>query len=186
MDFGCRDVEQARYTEQKLGVQIYGCTGENDSKEDVNAFDLSEFGNNMFDTITCINTLPFAGNMQGESIDETLSELHRVLKKKGVLIVREYDVIDEWLASVLNIQYGMYATVWTDADGEVVDPEFTTNFNATYYTKEYLHDKFIGAGFTRKTSTESAEQIMHKKVGRETIMKIRNPFRSYVSVYVKA
>lgn len=79
---------------------------------------------------------------------EMFSEIHRVLKPGGYLIIREHDVTNKAFATFLDMVHLMYTTIFRD---EETPEDFVDNYHSFYRRKEVWSRKFISpAGFAFK------------------------------------
>ena len=74
-------------------------------------------------------------------LDELLVDIHRVLKKGGVFVIREHDSYDNTYSKYLDIIHYYYDLVVVDKPGKMID------YNTTYYTKRGLINKITKKGF---------------------------------------
>ena len=74
-------------------------------------------------------------------LDELLVDIHRVLKKGGVFVIREHDSYDKTYSKYLDIIHYYYDLVVADKPGKMID------YNTTYYTKQGLINKITNKGF---------------------------------------
>lgn len=74
-------------------------------------------------------------------LDELLDDIHRVIKKGGVFIIREHDSYDYVYSKYLDIIHYYYDLVVADKPDNMID------YNTTYYTKQGLINKITNKGF---------------------------------------
>ena len=67
-----------------------------------------DFDDETFDVVTCFQVLH---HVNLSELNRTISELYRVLKKGGILIIREHDCIDDNVRLLIDIEHTLYETV---------------------------------------------------------------------------
>ena len=76
---------------------------------------------------------------------ELLSEVVRVLRPGGFLVIREHDCNPTRLALALDVQHGLYAKVWCDPPEW---PKFCEEYFAEYRTSSEWTNMIENAGLT--------------------------------------
>lgn len=114
--------------DQIYGVDIkpYNSCIKNEVKLNFTIYDgiKLSYDDNYFDLITCLMVLH---HIPEENLSSLLSEISRVMKPGGVLILREHNVINDNQIELLNIMHDFYDYVWTDKPIEKKD-QWDTNY----------------------------------------------------------
>lgn len=108
-----------------------------------------------------------------QQVDAYLSEIHRILKPEGVLIIQEHDPQSPDDAVALDILHGLYSMVWAKT-GEQEQPFFCQTYDAVYFSRQQLQEKLVALGF----------QLHTPKHNYKAIPKY-NPFGNYWCVALK-
>lgn len=82
------------------------------------------YDDNYFDLITCLMVLH---HIPEENLSSLLSEISRVMKPGGVLILREHNVTNDKQVELLNTMHDFYDYVWTDKPIKKED-QWDTNY----------------------------------------------------------
>jgi ubiquinone/menaquinone biosynthesis C-methylase UbiE len=128
------------------------------------------YPDNTFDLITCLMTLH---HVPVENLSLLISEISRVMKVGGVLILREHDLghtHTSLKSVVLDIMHDFYDYVWGLDLGSWLDSENQTNYNNSIHWSKLI----CGAGFKH-----------HTKIKTNPNPKF-NPFGHYTISYVKS
>jgi len=137
-----------------------------------------------FDIITSLMVLHHVNNPVA-----TISEMARVLKPGGLLIIREHDIDGEADfdgRTFLDMLHGFYEVVWATT-GHQENPNHVESYFARYKNREGWTQLIIDAGFQRVESP-FLNQIYNQADIPRTYQfgkKIINPFYFYYGVYSK-
>ena len=142
------------------------------------------FEDDSFDVITILMVLHHLKNPEF-----VISEIKRILKYNGLVIVREHDLdgkTDTDGKIFLDMLHGFYSKVWA-LPGQQEDKDFTTNYFANYQTKETWTKLFFQAGFVQYSDTiyDSYYNMSDIKRDYSQYYKIQNPYHYYYAVYTK-
>ncbi len=119
----------------------------------------------------------------------TISEMFRVLKPGGVLIIREHDIDGETDLdgrTFLDMLHGFYEVFWATT-GHQENPNHVDSYFARYKNREAWTKLITDAGFQR-IETPYLNQIYNQADIKRTYQfgkKIINPFYFYYAVYQK-
>jgi ubiquinone/menaquinone biosynthesis C-methylase UbiE/16S rRNA G966 N2-methylase RsmD len=78
-------------------------------------------------------------------LDVLIPEIKRVLKPNGLFLIREHDFLDS-IEPLLDIQHGLYSTVWADETDDFCSSYFST------YKQNYKWDSIIELPVKLKTN----------------------------------
>ena len=137
-----------------------------------------------FDIITSLMVLHHVNNPAA-----TISEMFRVLKPGGLLIIREHDIdgeADPDGRTFLDMLHGFYEVVWA-TPGHQENPNHVETYFARYKNRETWTQLITDAGFQR-IETPYLNQIYNQADIKRTSQfgkKIINPFYFYYAVYQK-
>jgi 2-polyprenyl-3-methyl-5-hydroxy-6-metoxy-1,4-benzoquinol methylase len=177
LDIGCFDgnITQAIGHHFKLHkLQIHGIDIANFNK--VNNITFTEcsnfsiklpFSDNSFDLITCLMTLH---HIPEQNISTMISELYRVMKFGGTVILREHNVNKKIEGVGLDIMHSFYDNVWNESNDSWNDNEIK---DTNYKSSDAWHKLFIENKFT--------PHIQPKIYKNDD----RNPFMTYMCTYQK-
>ena len=104
-----------------------------------NEYDKIDIGDSTADLVTTFMSLHHF-----EDLTKMLSEIRRVLKHGGHLIIREHDAENEYLVSFFDLTHLIYSTVFSD---ETTSDKFVKEFFTRYKTKERWIEVIETAGF---------------------------------------
>jgi len=113
------------------------------------------FQNSSLDLITILMVLHHV-----EKLDNLLKNIHRVLKKNGLLIIKEHDVGNDNLAKIIDIEHYKYDTIYF---GKYVD-----KLDTNYYSFDDMKNIIVKNGF---------KMIKY--------MKFNNTTKSYFCLFMK-
>lgn len=103
------------------------------------------YENKKFDLVVCAMSMHHFRNQ------EMFSELSRVCKEDGYLLIREHDCQPEdrpWLPVALDIMHGMWSLVWPVVDGKKKeDEDFCQNYWAKYRSRQEWDRLLLSHGF---------------------------------------
>lgn len=85
-----------------------------------------------------------------QHVDACLSEIRRILKPTGVVIIQEHNPQTDDDCIALDILHGLYSMVWAPI-GKQEQPFFCYTYDAIYLSKQNLHSKLSGLGFEVNT-----------------------------------
>lgn len=137
-----------------------------------------------YDLITSLMVLHHVNNPAA-----TISEMGRVLKPGGLLIIREHDIdgeADPDGRTFLDMLHGFYEVVWATT-GHQENPNHVETYYARYKNRETWTQLITDAGFQR-IETPYLNQIYNQADIKRTYQfgkKIINPFYFYYAVYQK-
>ena len=185
LDIGCFDGSItnsiARYFKlnklQTHGVDIksYGKSVGDSEYDDITFTEydgkILPYSDDSFDLITCLMVLH---HVPEENLNTLMSEINRVMKPNGVIILREHDVNKNVERKALDIMHHFYDYVWSgdhwnDESNDNVTIQWQTNYKSNIEWTEL----FMSNGFVSHTpaSVFHNDQI--------------NPFMSYMCSYRK-
>lgn len=155
LDFGCGD--------GKLTYNIGNILNLN--SENINGCDVRDISNEKitFKKITETGTLPYENNyfsvifisvVLHHIIDNKpiLSEIYRILKPGGYLVIKEHDCKNELFSKYLDIIHGLYAISLPD---DIEDEEFWKSYEAKYFDINQLKNIIIQNKFNYITHTKN-------------------------------
>lgn len=120
------------------GVDIKSC---NNSNITFTQYDgkILPYDDNSFDLITCLMVLH---HIPDDNISILLSEINRVMKPNGVLILREHDVNINNERTLLDIMHYFYDYVWVDS--YELNEMWVTNYKShTEWSKRIISNGFV-------------------------------------------
>jgi SAM-dependent methyltransferase len=126
------------------------------------------YSNKSFDLITCLMVLH---HIPDNNLNILMSEINRVMKPNGVVIIREHDVSKDVERTSLDVMHHFYDYVWSN-DNKTMKPG-ETNWVTNYKSNTEWSEIFLANGFVSNTSAS---------VYRNTNV---NPFMSYICSYRK-
>ena len=140
--------------------------------------------NDKADFITCLMVLHHIP----EPINQ-IREFSRILKKGGVLIIREHDIdsaTDKEAHKFLDILHGLYSISWAK-HGEQEDANYLENNFANYHNRESWDSMIQSVGFKRIQNDELDREYNMSKVDRNysSTKKISNQYYAYWGAYQK-
>lgn len=183
LDVGCAEgsitVMVGRYL-QLSPENIHGCDIESRNDKYKDQFQFKHLNNNepyvlpyddqTFDVVLALMSLHHIPNRVG-----MLSEIKRILKPGGLLIIREHNCISKGLEIVLDVVHGFYSMVWSE-------PKEMNDFNdyyAKYTSSDYLTKLIEKHGYIEKYNNRFNDYPRFYKG------KIINPLNYYYAVYEK-
>jgi ubiquinone/menaquinone biosynthesis C-methylase UbiE len=136
------------------------------------------------DFITCLMVLHHIM----EPINQ-IREFFRILKKGGILIIREHDIdssTDRDAHKFLDILHGLYSISWAKT-GNQEDPNYLENNFANYHNREFWDNMIESNGFKRLQNTDLDYEYNISKVDRDyqSSKKIKNQYYAYWAIYQK-
>jgi ubiquinone/menaquinone biosynthesis C-methylase UbiE len=123
------------------------------------------YSDNSFDLITCLMVLH---HIPKDNLDALISEIYRVMKPNGVLILREHDVNNAAEILLLDMMHDFYDYVWN-----VIETKATEQWGTNYKSRMEWNALITKTGFTLYTQPSI---FRHDKL---------NPFMSYMCSYFK-
>lgn len=133
------------------------------------------YSDNSFDLITCLMVLH---HIPSENLAVLLSEINRIMKPNGVIILREHDVNNPNEKILLDLMHDFYDYVWKDTSADNIDEKSTEKTIESQWITNYNSNNRWAELFNQ-TGFESYTQ---PNIFRD---KIRNPFMSYLCSYYK-
>ncbi len=100
------------------------------------------FDNNKFNLITCLQVLHHIDDKE-----YTISQLKRIIKDDGILIIREHDSRNSYDRTMIDIEHSLHAY---SMDEQGID--YFQNYHDNYMSKEELETLMIKAGFHKLNS----------------------------------
>jgi SAM-dependent methyltransferase len=185
LDVGCFDGSItnsiARYFKlnklQTHGVDIksYGKSGGESEYDDITFTEYDgkflPYSDDSFDLITCLMVLH---HIPEENLNTLMSEINRVMKPNGVIILREHDVNKDIERNALDIMHHFYDYVWSgDHWADESNDDTTIQWQTNYKSNIEWTEIFISHGFVSNTP---ASVFHNDKI---------NPFMSYMCSYRK-
>lgn len=160
LDVGCGDGSITAHIGSELKLDksnIHGCDVYVDKNlsSDI-TFTLNKdsklpYPSDSFDLVTAMMSLHHI-----RDVESMIGEIHRVLKPNGTFLIREHDKDVDELVLFLDIVHGLYSLSLKD---EPEDPNFRTNYYATYRSKNEWDRIIITARFKPvKTFVEPSSQ----------------------------
>ncbi len=152
LDIGCADGSITAAIGESLGLgkdHIFGCDVRDLPPEDemMKRFQFKHYDgvtlpycDGSFDVITVFMVLHHI-----PEIEPFLKEIVRVLRRNGVLIIREHNCTPENVRIFLDVQHGMYALVLQPV---VETPDFCTTFQTFFRSKEEWSELLEKAGLS--------------------------------------
>lgn len=182
LDVGCGDGSITKALQQRLSdkfgkVEVHGCDILQIETADFFFSKISDNGSFLsypdshFEVVYALMSLHHV-----KDVELLLSEIYRVVKPGGLLIIREHDCTSTQLAEVLDIVHGFYAMVWSN-------PQEHESFEKEYfgcYRTAIEFDQII-----RKNSTFERLYGSNKNEVQPTFChgKVVNPMKYYWAVY---
>lgn len=145
------------------GVDIKSCDNSNITFTQYDG-KILPYADNSFDLITCLMVLH---HIPENNISILLSEINRVMKPNGVLILREHDVNINTEGILLDIMHYFYDYVWTDKY------EIKEMWKTNYKSHIEWSEKIISSGFILYTPLDIFNNSQ------------LNPFLTYMCSYRK-
>lgn len=184
LDIGCADGSITKILRQKLDLNqenVHGC--------DICPTASNGFTFNLIDETADSVTLPYPDKHFDivyalmsfhhiRKLPEMLSEIYRVLRNDGLLIVREHDCINIGLSKILDVVHGFYSMVWCTPQEHV---NFQEEYFGQYRTAQDFDDLISSTTkLVRVFGTNRQETYPTYYYG-----KIVNPMKHYWAVYRK-
>ena len=174
LDIGCYDGSITKsiadyfklHKLQTHGVDVSNCHSDNNYTDiTFTQYDgkILPFSDNSFDLITCLMVLH---HIPIDNLYILMSEINRVMKPNGILILREHNVTNINDGHSLDIMHNFYDYVWNDI-------EIKTQWKTNYKSHTEWSDIFYLNGFVSYTSAN----IYNNNA--------RNPFMTYMCSYIK-
>lgn len=95
--------------------------------------------NNSFDLITVFQTLHHM-----KDLDFRLIEIHRVLKNRGIMVIREHNSESEEMNNLITVEHMAYHMFFENMSYE----EFQKTYYAKVFSKKELEEKILNYGFS--------------------------------------
>lgn len=133
------------------------------------------YPDNSMSLILCLMSLHHFNN-----INKLMSEIYRVLKSDGYLIIREHDLYPNELALILDIQHGLYARVWS-----IEQTSFCNNYTAMYAPREYWSAQLYQHQLYPCTWSHDQMTLEPPRPVSSIRDRIKNPFNQYWGIYSK-
>jgi ubiquinone/menaquinone biosynthesis C-methylase UbiE len=142
------------------------------------------YPDNSFDLVTCFMLFH---HIDPSNIRKLMSEIKRVMKKGGVLIVREHDAENSQLfRDLLDLLHEYYDYV-INTDNSWESLVKNNNF---YESRERWEDLLLEFGFKRRPFKKRKPFRRHKSQKPTRVLSdpldfsdIRNPFRNFIEIY---
>ena len=171
LDVGCSEGNITAELGKALGLppkSVCGCDILPGSKVASDGFQYTQsqenklpYENKKFDLVVCVMSMHHFRN------PEMFSELSRVCKEDGYLLIREHDCQPEerpWLPVALDIMHGMWSLVWPVVDGkEKEDEDFCQNYWAKYRSRQEWDNLLLSHGFRSAISSGENEGRLFSK-----------------------
>lgn len=191
LDYGCAEGAITGTLRKQLGFSKELCYG-----ADIRTF----YGENDFTFIQLTDEGDLIPNIRDKSIDiifvsmvlhhienipQTLIEFKRILKKNGIIIIREHHCENIYEAVFLDIVHGLYSLSLSDP---IEDKNFIKNYKAWYKTREEWNDIMSIYGFgININATNKSFSLYSDAIGsiyNENKNKFnRNLVKAYYAVY---
>ena len=113
--------------------------------------------------------------VEKNKIQNLLNQIYKLLKKDGILLIKEHDSDSKYMDYLLDIFHGMYARVWSD-------PPETLNFCGTYsayYRSRAEWDDVLDAHDFVRLRGDYARPVYNNR------RFLPNPYHIYVDTYEK-
>jgi ubiquinone/menaquinone biosynthesis C-methylase UbiE len=143
---------------------------ENERNTNITFVPINNTGKLPFETSTFSLITAFQVFHHIEEIDDRLSELSRIIKKDGLLVIREHDADSDCTSMLADIEHSMYEMVLK----ENPSVEYLNTYKAYYKPMHTWNDILEYYGF---------EYIKNAKYN--TRMNMWNPSRTYYAMYRK-
>ncbi len=111
-------------------------------------------------------------------LDETLTEIYRILKPSGLFIIREHDLCEslKGYGDVLDVVHGFYNFVWSNPQEPIHNSSC-----CHYFSSSALQQKITACGLACLLSTHNTSHVFPSFFKGKVI----NPLRHYYAVYKK-
>jgi len=178
LDVGCAEGTITAPLGAHFGLaksEIFGCDIRDIPTKDGMTFqlfdgvNLTKHNNDSCCLVTMLMALHHVRNPQS-----LLSEVVRVLRPGGMLVIREHDCDPTRLALALDVQHGLYAKVWCDPPEW---PKFCKEYFAEYRTSSEWTSMIEKAGLTHLCYTPGQRRLY--------VANVRSPAKYYWAVYQK-
>ena len=136
--------------------------------EFINSNLINGIKNGELNLITCFMVLHHI-----KHYDSILNEFFRILKKDGILIIREHDCEDYLDNMLIDVEHSLFETT-IERKTDIENLKFLNSYEANYFTKKELNEIIIKKGFKDITSDIN-----------KNLYNIRGPTRYYYSIFVK-
>ena len=171
LDVGCSEGNITAELGKALGLppkSVFGCDILPGSEISSTGFQYKQsqenklpYENKKFDLVVCAMSMHHFRNQ------EMFSELSRVCKEEGYLLIREHDCQPEdrpWLPVALDIMHGMWSLVWPVVDGKKKeDEDFCQNYWAKYRSRQEWDNLLLSHGFRTVLSGDENEGRLFSK-----------------------
>lgn len=107
--------------------------------------DVLPYDDNTFDTITILQVLHHIQNLH-----KMMYEINRILKKDGIVIIREHDADSMYMKGIIDIEHMIFAALYDNTDLST----FVNSYYASYKSLIAWDALFKGMGYTKMLSTE--------------------------------
>jgi len=136
--------------------------------EFINSNLINGIKNGELNLITCFMVLHHI-----KHYDSILDEFFRILKKDGILIIREHDCEDYLDNMLIDVEHSLFETT-IERKTDIENLKFLNSYEANYFTKKELNEIIIKKGFKDITSDIN-----------KNLYNIRGPTRYYYSIFIK-
>jgi ubiquinone/menaquinone biosynthesis C-methylase UbiE len=122
--------------------------------------------------------------------EKIISEASRVLRKGGILLIREHDIdsdTDIDGKTFLDILHGLYCISWAKY-GEQENPNFCNNYYGVYQSRDNWNNIVLQYNLELQLTNEDLKYFYNIcKVKREYVNYkwIKNPYHYYYALYTK-
>lgn len=136
--------------------------------EFINSNLINGIKNEELNLITCFMVLHHI-----KHYDSILNEFFRILRKGGILIIREHDCEDYLDNMLIDVEHSLFETT-IERKTDIENLKFLNSYEANYFTKKELNEIIVKKGFKDITSDIN-----------RNLYNIRGPTRYYYSIFIK-
>ena len=121
--------------------------------------DKLNYDSNSFNIITCFVTLHHVKNL-----DKIIEEIYRILKKNGILIIIEHDILNYLDQLIVDIEHLFFSYFYDNNENYINNPDYALYFNNMEF-RYLLSEKYKFKYLYGNTYYESIN--MHKKYDQQ-------------------